>query len=63
MKAIGGEMGKQEPEDVEEDGHSSKESSYGKALMVLKVVTTCSGTTNIFLFCLQSPISGVIVEI
>ena len=49
-------MKEHERENVEEDEGSGKDLRCRKAKMVLHVIRTCSGNTNMFLECLQSPI-------
>lgn len=49
-------MKEHEAENVEEDEGSGKDLRSRKAKLVLLVIKTCSGTTNMFLDCSQSPI-------
>lgn len=56
-------MKEHEAENVEEDEGSGKDLRSRKAKLVLLVIKTCSGTTNMFLDCSQSPIFCAIVEI
>ena len=53
MKAIGSEMKEHERENVEEDEGSGKDLRCREAKMVLHVIRTCSGNTNMFLQCSQ----------